>query len=96
MLKRLSTTASFLFFIFTATAQEKEVIENNPNYQFQSEKRQETEKTTPVKKVYTYKRSWSFGGNIGLSFWNGGTDILIAPKAYYNVSPKFLTGFGLT
>lgn len=96
MLKRLHITVGFLFFIFTTMAQEKEVIENNPNYQFQSEKRQESQKTTPAKKVYTYKRSWSFGGNLGLSFWNGGTDILIAPKAYYNVSPKFLTGFGLT
>lgn len=44
----------------------------------------------------TYPRHWSFGGWFSLSFWNGGTDILVAPKAYYNVSPKFLTGFGVT
>lgn len=43
-----------------------------------------------------FQKHWSFGGNIGLSFWNGGTDILIGPKAYYNISPIFLTGFGLT
>lgn len=87
----------FFFMLITLTfAQEKEVIENNPNYEFQSEKRQETKPVSQAKKVYSYQRTWSFGGNIGLSFWNGGTDILVAPKAYYNVSPKFLTGFGLT
>lgn len=43
-----------------------------------------------------YQKFWSFGGNIGLSFWNDGTDILIAPKAYYNISPMLITGFGLT
>jgi len=45
---------------------------------------------------FYFEKYWSFGGNIGLSFRNGGTDILIAPKAYYNISPMFLTGFGLT
>lgn len=79
-------------------AQESEVIPNNENYQFQSEKQQQqqTQSTTQVKKTIPYKRTWSFGGNIGLSFWNGGTDILLAPKAYYNISPQFLAGFGLT
>lgn len=43
-----------------------------------------------------FKKHWSFGGNLGLSFWNGGTDILVAPKAYYNISPMFLTGVGIT
>ena len=96
MRKHLRLTVSFLFFALSSIAQEKEVTEFNPNNQYQSEKKQETDKTKQPKKVYTYQRSWSFGGNIGLSFWNGGTDILVAPKAYYNVSPKFLTGFGLT
>lgn len=45
---------------------------------------------------FDFQKHWTFGGNIGLSFRNGGTDILVAPKAYYNVSPIFLTGFGLT
>lgn len=44
----------------------------------------------------TFNRYWSFGGNLGLSFWNGNTSILLGPKAYYNFSPKFLGGFGLT
>lgn len=43
-----------------------------------------------------YIKHWSFGGNIGLSFWNGGTDILVAPKAYYNISPILISGVGLT
>jgi len=42
-----------------------------------------------------FQKHWAFGGNLGLSFWNGGTDILIGPKAYYNFSPIFLTGLGL-
>jgi len=88
-------TLIILFVSISAFSQEKEVIENNPDYQFQSDKQKQTT-ASPQKQVYTYKPSWSFGGNLGLSFWNGGTDILLAPKAYYNVSPKFLTGFGLT
>ena len=96
MRQRLYFTLFLSMLISLTAAQEKEVIENNPNYEFQSEKAQKTKEASQPKKVYTYQRSWSFGGNIGLSFWNSGTDILIAPKAYYNVSPKFLTGFGLT
>jgi len=88
-------TLIILFISFSIFSQEKEVIANNPDYQFQSDTQKQTT-TATQKKVYTYKPTWSFGGNIGLSFWNGGTDIMIAPKAYYNVSPKFLTGFGLT
>jgi hypothetical protein len=96
MSTRLYYTLWLSLVFYSALSQEKEVIENNPNYQFQSEKRQETQTTANQKKTYTYQKTWSFGGNIGLSFWNGGTDILIAPKAYYHLSPQFLTGFGLT
>ena len=86
-----------LYFVYTSvSAQEKKVIENNPDYQFQSEKQQAAKVQTQEGKTYTYQPFWSFGGNLGFSFWNGGTDILVAPKAYYNVSPKFLTGFGIT
>ena len=95
MLQRLFFTICFSLLFYTAIAQETEVIENNPNYQYQSEKQQQTRETITQKKV-PYQRSWSFGGNVGLSFWNGGTDILLAPKAYYNVSPMFMTGFGIT
>jgi hypothetical protein len=96
MLQRFYFTICFSLLFYAAVAQETEVIENNPNYQFQSEKQQETQKTAPQKKVAPYQKSWSFGGNIGLSFWNSGTDILLAPKAYYHVSPMFMTGFGVT
>ncbi len=96
MLQRLYFTLCFSFILNAAVGQEKEVIENIPNNEYQSEKAQETQVQPQTKKVYPYQRSWSFGGNVGLSFWNGGTDILLAPKAYYNVSPKFLAGFGLT
>ena len=88
-------TLILLLLSISVFSQEKEVIENNADYQFQSDNQTQTA-TSPQNKVYTYKPSWSFGGNLGLSFWNGGTDILIAPKAYYNVSPMFLAGFGLT
>jgi len=88
-------TLIILLVSISAFSQEKQVIENNPDYQFQSDKQKQTT-ASPQKQVSTYKPSWSFGGNLGLSFWNGGTDILLAPKAYYNVSPKFLAGFGLT
>lgn len=90
----------FLFLLFLSIipvfSQETKVIENNPDYQFQSEKQQQAQNSNQTTKVYTYQPSWSFGGNLGFSFWNNGTDILVAPKAYYNVSPKFLAGFGLT
>lgn len=95
MLQRLYLAICFSLLFYTALAQETEVIENNPNYQFQSEKEQQKQKSMSQKKV-PYQKSWSFGGNIGLSFWNGGTDILLAPKAYYHVSPMFMTGFGIT
>lgn len=95
MLLRLYFTIFLSLLFFVAFSQETEVIENDPNYQFQSEKQQETQKIVTQKKV-PYQKSWSFGGNIGLSFWNGGTDILLAPKAYYHVSPMFMTGFGIT
>lgn len=47
--------------------------------------------TTPI-----FDQYWSFGGSIGFSFWNDGTDILLAPKAFYNISPILIAGFGVT
>ena len=99
MLQRLFCSVCFIIVSVSSFAQEKDTIQNNSNYEFLSEKEETTQSTKTVqsqKTSYQFQRSWSFGGNIGLSFWNGGTDILIAPKAYYNLSPKFLTGFGLT
>ena len=43
-----------LFMSFSVFSQEKEVIENNPDYQFQSDKQQQTV-SSPQKQVYTYK-----------------------------------------
>ena len=96
MLQRFYVTICFSLLFYVAAAQETGVIENNPNPQFQSEKQEQAQKTTPQKNTIPYQKSWSFGGNIGLSFWNSGTDILLAPKAYYHVSPMFMTGFGIT
>lgn len=100
MLQRLYISIFFSMCFLITSGQEKKVIETNEDYQFQSEKNQTTQtqaqSQSQTKKTYQYQPSWSFGGNIGLSFWNNGTDILIAPKAYYNVSPQFLAGFGLT
>ena len=42
------------------------------------------------------ERKWYFGGFLSFAFWNEGTDLLIAPKAYYQFSPMFMLGFGLT
>jgi len=96
MHQRLYVTICFSLLFYAASSQESEVIENNPNPQFQSEKQEQAQKTTSQKNTIPYQKSWSFGGNIGLSFWNSGTDILLAPKAYYHVSPMFMTGFGIT
>jgi len=96
MLQRFYVTICFSLLFYVAAAQETEVIENNPNPQFQSEKQEQAQRTASQKKTIPYQKSWSFGGNIGLSFWNSGTDILLAPKAYYHVSPMFMTGFGIT
>ena len=86
----------FCFIFISVNAQVEEVVIPQQTNVNQSEINNGGNNGAQERKTYTYERSWSFGGNLGLSFWNGGTDILIAPKAYYNVSPKFLTGFGLT
>ena len=96
MYKKLSLLILTFLLTFTIQAQEKVVIENNPNYKFQSDKNKTTQTTVVKKQTYTFQPSWSFGGNIGMSFWNGGTDIFLAPKAYYHVSPKIITGIGVT
>ena len=96
MFNRLYLIICLCLVFNSVNAQEEEVINPNQITTSQSEKPKEETKSPQKQKTSTYKRSWSFGGNLGLSFWNGGTDILIAPKAYYNVSPMFLTGFGLT
>ena len=95
MFKKVTLILVFTLLIHSLNAQKK-VIPNNSNYQYQSGN--ETTKQT-VTKQYTkpvFQPRWSFGGNIGFSFWNGGTNILIAPKAYYHFTPQLFTGLGLT
>ncbi len=95
MFKKFTIIIVFALFVNSLSAQKK-VIPNNSNYQYQSGNETTTQ---TIAKQYTkpsFQPRWSYGGNIGMSFWNGGTDILIAPKAYYHISPKFLTGIGVT
>ena len=94
MLQRFFITICFSLLFYSGVAQETVIIESTSNNTYQTVNTQQSQAKT--KSAPVYQRSWSFGGNVGLSFWNGGTDILLAPKAYYNVSPKFLAGFGLT
>ena len=96
MLKKLLYLLLIVFVSNTINGQEKIVIENNDNYQFQSEKNKPTQTTTIQRSAPVFQPRWSYGGNIGMSFWNGGTDIYLGPKAYYHISPKFLTGIGVT
>jgi len=96
MYQKLSLLVLIFSMAFTMQAQEKVVIENNPNYQFQSDKNKTTQTTVIQRKAPVFQPHWSYGGNLGMSFWNGGTDIFLAPKAYYHLSPKFLTGVGVT
>jgi len=96
MYKKFSLFVLTLLLTFVIQAQEKIVIENNDNYKFESEKNKPTQTTTIYKSAPVFQPRWSFGGNLGLSFWNGGTDIFIAPKAYYHLSPQFITGIGVT
>ena len=98
MLKRIFVLFIIVFISFEMNAQEKIVIENNPDYEFQSDKNktQQTQTVVVNKTKPAFQPSLSFGGNIGLSFWNGGTNILIAPKVYYHFTPQIFTGVGLT
>ncbi len=96
MLKKILYLSLIVFISTSIHAQEKIVIENNDNYKFQSEKNKPAQTTTIQRTAPVFQPRWSFGGNLGMSFWNGGTDIFLAPKAYYHISPKFLTGVGVT
>lgn len=95
MIKKIMFFIVLLVFV-NSFGQEKTATKNNSNYEHQSKKNANEQKAVIKKEKPIYQRYWSFGGNIGMAFWNGGTDILLAPKAYYHVSPIFLTGFGLT
>ena len=96
MLRSLVLSLAFTMMIANALAQQNSSNSSNPQFTYQTANQEQNSKQAVAKKQYVYPRHWSFGGGFGMSFWNGGTDILIAPKAYYIVSPKFLTGFGVT
>lgn len=96
MYKNISFIIVFFFISIVALAQETTVIQNNPNYKFQSDKQNANQTTVVYGSAPVFQKYWSFGGNVGMSFWNGGTDILIAPKGFYHISPQFITGVGLT
>ena len=85
----------FLLFISGAFAQSNPPVQSAPSPTSYSQSQEQSAQASN-RPVQTYPRYWSFGGSLGLSFWNDGTDILIAPKAYYHWSPMFLTGFGVT
>ncbi len=96
MFKKL-ISPTFLFFSITILfSQENIVFLTNDVYDNYSENDNAVISFNYQQTNNDFQKHWTFGGNLGLSFWNGGTDILIAPKAYYNISPIFLTGFGLT
>ena len=86
----------FMLAAASATGQQNSGQTGNPQFTYQQVSQEQNSKQSQSKQAFAYPRHWSFGGQFGLSFWNGGTDILIAPKAYYHISPKFLTGFGVT
>lgn len=91
MLNKIAFTVLMLFVVINSFSQEEIMFANNLDDTFQAQELTQYQKTTQ-----DYTKYWGFGGNIGLSFWNGGADILVGPKAYYHISPKFLTGFGVT
>ena len=86
----------FVFSLATAIGQQNSTKASNPQFNYQQSSGEQSSPGYQARQQAPYPRHWCFGGQFGLSFWNGGTDILIAPKAYYHVSPKFLTGFGVT
>lgn len=90
LIKKILLLFIFISFFESVSAQEK-VVPNN--YKSDSTV---TQAVVKQRTSLPFKKTWRFGGNIGLAFWSGGTDILIAPKAYYQISPQFMTGFGLT
>lgn len=91
MLKKITLVGLFICCVNSLQSQEKETYAFND-----VENSIPTSTMSSVQNNYDFQKHWSFGGNLGLSFWNGGTNILLGPKAYYNVSPIFLAGFGLS
>lgn len=95
MFKTLVSSILFLLLVSTAFGQQ-DPQSSSSQYTYQKANQEQAATQSRSGRQYDYQRHWSFGGWFSLSFWNGGTDLLVAPKAYYHVSPKFLTGFGIT
>jgi len=96
MFKKIIYSAILVVSIQSIFSQENIALLSNGVLEYYAEN-----ETSVISSIYqqsysNFQKHWTFGGNIGFSFWNGGADIFIAPKAYYNVSPIFFTGFGLT
>ena len=95
MFKTLFASLLFCLIVSTSFGQQN-TQSSNSQYTYQKGVQEQNTAQSRTQPQYDYQRHWSFGGWLSMSFWNGGTDLLVAPKAYYHVSPKFLTGFGVT
>ena len=95
MFKTLFTGLLLCLLVSNAFGQQNNQSSNS-QYTYQKGVQEQNSVQSQSQQQPDYQRHWSFGGWFSMSFWNGGTDLLIAPKAYYHVSPKFLNGFGVT
>lgn len=86
-----TTILILALFIFSSTYSQEYIATTQKSYTSQP-----NSTSNGIQLNTDYIKYWSFGGGLGFSFWNDGTDILVAPKAYYNISPILITGVGLT
>ena len=74
--------ASLLFFLVVSVASAQQNTQSSSSqYTYQKGVQEQNATQTRSQQQYDYQRHWSFGGWFSMSFWNGGTDLLIAPKA---------------
>jgi len=94
LVNKLILSLAFSFVIFTTNAQDPAVS----TYPDNSNTTKSYDDSTGVNQVSNsgIERKWYFGGFLSFAFWNEGTDLLVAPKAYYRFSRMFMLGFGLT
>jgi hypothetical protein len=95
MFKKFIFTCTFFIALNTLSAQVKtdsiSTVKNSKTHMSANKSANSFKRELSV-----YEKYWGFGGNLGLSFWNGGTNIFLGPKAYYHLSPQFLMGVGVT
>lgn len=96
MFKKIILILVVSLFSIHLFSQESYSFQNSNIYAFKELDKTTINNSNFQNNTTSFNQYWSFGGTLGLSFWNGGTDILLAPKAYYNFSEIFLTGFGIT